>query len=558
MAPTTSAGSRRTPASPRQVASSVASSVVASVQYVTASVRVLLVGCFQCSSIKPACWRRQRQQDGAWFDSDKLQVEHPYCYVNPVALSDVLPETASTPTQQSLPQNQQPKSLQHPKLLQEAKPLEQLKPLHQSKTLHDAKSTQNGLPPGDNHVSQGLNIIYTPEFNTKVCDKPLVSAGENHEGTTIHYNNDRVKSPLVESFAAKLEADLRKLESDRQRAEGEVLRPLTETIIHDDTDSVSQYVWKESERSLGFQDEEEPYRPYYCVNFEDDRGVESEVWKPSELEEVFECYNMAAFYSYGATLQISEKFPSKIRGEKYEEIFPTSFHNNNNNNTIVKVFKSASESGQTLALTDTNSVLKENLPENESVQRKQTVTEDQLKELVCRCVEAESVGDVNFSFPGEGTSTNVMCYDSVYFGDRSFNKLLIFDLVKSVMSECKEYYPHSLSLCVDYPVHLVQNRVLCILQKAKDDTNLNPTGMQVFRSGSLCVSESNWQHKQLLADTLVESIVASEVHLQDPAWQDFSQEELELKEAISNELLNDLISESATLFSSILKKKLLQ
>lgn len=56
------------PSFPRDVAST----VVASVQHVTSSVRLLLVGCFQCQSLRIGCWRRQEEPDGAWFDCEKV------------------------------------------------------------------------------------------------------------------------------------------------------------------------------------------------------------------------------------------------------------------------------------------------------------------------------------------------------------------------------------------------------------------------------------------------------------------------------------------------------
>ena len=56
------------PASPAQLAST----LLTSLQHVTSSARLFLAGCFQCGFLKAGCWRRQEEQDGAWFDCDKV------------------------------------------------------------------------------------------------------------------------------------------------------------------------------------------------------------------------------------------------------------------------------------------------------------------------------------------------------------------------------------------------------------------------------------------------------------------------------------------------------
>ncbi|XP_076069147.1 uncharacterized protein LOC143041196 [Oratosquilla oratoria] len=63
----------------------------ASLQNATAAIRILLLGCFRCSDAKGAssCCRREQEEEleKAWFDCEQLQVEHPFCYANPVALA---------------------------------------------------------------------------------------------------------------------------------------------------------------------------------------------------------------------------------------------------------------------------------------------------------------------------------------------------------------------------------------------------------------------------------------------------------------------------------------
>ncbi|XP_045607827.2 uncharacterized protein [Procambarus clarkii] len=523
--------------SPRQVAAS----LVASMQNVTSSVWVVVAACCQCGSLGLGCRDAQDQHHGAWFDSDKVQVEHPFCYVNPVVLSEGAPNVASTLPDQSSTHNNHPKTFQsetlhHSKPPQHAKLLQQPKPLQR-------KSTSNGLASVYSDAPQGVETANTLELNKTVFDKPLLN-GVDTKCTAVVHKNGRVRSLFVESFAAKLEADLKKLECDRQRAEGEVMRPLAETKLSDNTDFVPKYICRDNKHKNDFfLDDQAPDSPYHYGNFNDEKRS-CEVWKPSELEDVFECYNKAAFYCYGTTLPIREKFTSKSRGEKYEEIFPVTFHNNNN---IIKVYKPAGECEQPLAVSSQSAGRRPGHP----------LTHHQLLQYIQSCVRADIRTDVTIPCPDGKTS--LASDHNIYFGSRSFNNLLMFDLVKSVMSECSDKYPHSLSLCVDYPVHLVQNRVLSILDKQEDSSRGSPSGMQVFKSGSLYgPSDLQETASQEVANRLVESVVATEVRIHDQHWHNFTKEEHQIKEAISTELFDDLISETASLFGCLLKQKFLQ
>lgn len=129
----------------------------------------------------------------------------------------------------------------------------------------------------------------------------------------VMYTTSEFRSPLVESFAAKLEADLRKLEYDRQRAEGEVVvvvsgerREGGDEGVEGDTEAVlcageDGRCCDVKNMLLSTATTDTP------LDFEVEEGrmvVEGEVWEPAELEEAFECYNMAAFYSYGTSFPV--------------------------------------------------------------------------------------------------------------------------------------------------------------------------------------------------------------------------------------------------------------
>lgn len=528
------------PSFPRDVAST----VVASVQHVTSSVRLLLVGCFQCQSLRIGCWRRQEEPDGAWFDCEKLQVEHPFCYVNPVALT----EPSSAPTSPPPRENQLPALA--------------------------AGSGKAAMGRG-----AGTSLLAAPRtsslpsyssYSTSSPCKPKGEAIPNGSATLLRNGGPAAlkngdvhrSSSLVESFAAKLEADIRKLEYDRQRAEGEAVprAPQNDFLLGDTILELPDYLRDAETDDMGAEDVDflSDIR-LDCHGFDECAEAESEgrpgdareVWQPEELEDAFECYNMAAFYSYGAPLaQSGGRNASKLRGEKFEEVFPVTFHNNN----TIKVYKPASESESPLALPSKDEVVIENETEIPCAQTKRSVSEDQLKEFIKMCVFAENVSEVKVPCT-RGTS---ICDDNVYYCSKSFNKHLIYNLVKSTMSECSKSYSQSIAVCVNYPVHLVQSKVLSVLQDQGNQYEPIPSGLQVFRSNTLfSVSDNLFYQNQIMTERLIENVVIDELKKEDKLWQNVSQEEEELKEAITTEILDDIIGDTTSLFKSILEKKLL-
>ena len=253
----------------------------------------------------------------------------------------------------------------------------------------------------------------------------------------------------------------------------------------------------------------------------------------------------------GFIFQAGDKFVSKVRGEKFEEVFPVSYHNNNNNNNI-KVFKpeSSSESLRPPTVPDKDEEVIENVCETYENGDKLPVSEDELKQLIHACALAKSVTEVDDKRFLSTSNSNRNCNDIINFGGKSFNKLLIFNLVKSVISECAAQYPRSVSLCVTYPVDLVQRKVIKVLLE-EDKVEDNLCGLQMFHSPVLQML----QQKQL-SRRFVEGVAAGEMKAEDRQWQNFSNEEREMKETIFSEMLHDLISDTTDVFKGLVTKKL--
>ncbi|KAG0728570.1 hypothetical protein GWK47_003691 [Chionoecetes opilio] len=331
------------PAYPAQLASA----LLTSLQHATSSARLFLSGCFQCEFLKTGCWRGQEEQEGTWFDCDKLQVEHPYCYVNPMAVAEANPVAA--PSHPPLSQSTALPHKPHPGSPLKATPLrspgsafanrgfgthfadnfpKRLKELHTNGGLISENESQHGQ---DDGAEEGA--LFRDRVNL-IDGEVRIARGQ--EGRT----------PLVESFAAKLEADLRRIEYDRQRAGGEVLKGVS---VSNEDDPLQEQ--RSSEGRVDAVVLSNTSSTFPLEGSEDSSSIQTDVWKkPSVLEDVFECNNMAVFYSYGATfpvcnfpppspipssyllIPVTEKFASKGRGEKFEEVYPVSHHNNNNNN----------------------------------------------------------------------------------------------------------------------------------------------------------------------------------------------------------------------------------
>ncbi|XP_045104698.1 uncharacterized protein LOC123500103 [Portunus trituberculatus] len=530
------------PASPTQLAST----LLTSLQHVTSSARLFLTGCFQCQFLKAGCWRRQDEQDGAWFDCDKLQVEHPYCYVNPLAVSEA--NSTAAPFQPPLPQAAalalKSYSASAFKTSPQRSPGSGLTPrglsTQSADTLpkHLKKININGGLVSETEWTQEDNE--SSEENSPLRDRVALK-----DGVARYIREQGATTPLVESFAAKLEADLKRIEHDRQRAEGEVLEAASAADIDD--------LLHEQNSPKGCLDAvfltgTSSIFPYEDI--EESTALQTDVWKSTELEDVFECYNIAAFYSYGATLPTAEKFASKVRGEKFEEVFPVSHHHHNNNNNI-KVYKEegSSDSPLPLLVLDRDEVVIESSCATFENKEDLPALEHELKQFIHACVLGENITEVDKKYSFMKCNKNRNFKDVINFSGKSFNKLLIFNLVKSVMSECAAQYPHSLSLCATYPVHLVQRKVTKVMLK-EDRIEDNLCGLQMFHSPALQMQqEKKFQRK------LVESVAASEVKGEDRQWQNFSNEEQDMKETIFNEMLHDLINDTTDVFKELVAKK---
>lgn len=223
-------------------------------------------------------------------------MEHPYCYVNPVALADAAP--ASAPCPAPPPQHGAPSP---PRVTHQGSPLKASPPQRSpgSALAPRGFSVQPGAPPKPHktcYVNGGL--VPESEVQHEESDTPLKDSVGLKDGVARYVRGQGGRTSLVESFAAKLEADLKRLEFDRQRAEGEVV---TLAPAADDTDWLKEYL---SPRGRHADLLDTPSKDAYDELEDVPPRPQPDVWKPSELENVFEYYNMAAFYSYGATCQV--------------------------------------------------------------------------------------------------------------------------------------------------------------------------------------------------------------------------------------------------------------
>lgn len=228
----------------------------------------------------------------------QLQVEHPFCYVNPVALTEPPSATTSLPPGDS----------------------------HVTSPTDSNGKAASGRGAGTSLLAAPGNSSSLPSYSSYSTSSHCKAKGESlpnggvallrNGGLSGHKNGDihRSSSSLVESFAAKLEADIRKLEYDRQRAEGEAVprSQQKDFLIGDEILELPDYLKDTETEEMGPEDIDflGDIQISDCRAFDEyaegdvgRRHVDArEVWQPEELEDAFECYNMAAFYSYGAPL----------------------------------------------------------------------------------------------------------------------------------------------------------------------------------------------------------------------------------------------------------------
>lgn len=229
----------------------------------------------------------------------QLQVEHPYCYVNPLAVSEVNPVTAP---------------LRHPLSESAALPPESCpgSPIKASPQRSPGSAlAPRGLdaqpavilPKRSKKSGNNGGLVTESEWRGERDDggkenSPLRERVNFKDGAAKYVRGQGGRTPLVKSFADKLEADLRRIEYDRQRAEGEIVEAAPEK---DDDDRLQEQGSPEGCVDAALLPNTSST---FCEESVDSPRLQTDVWKPSELEDVFECYNMAAFYSYGAAYQV--------------------------------------------------------------------------------------------------------------------------------------------------------------------------------------------------------------------------------------------------------------
>lgn len=162
------------------------------------------------------------------------------------------------------------------------------------------------------------------------------------------------------------------------------------------------------------------------------------------------------------------------------------------------------------------------------------------------------------SYISEKTPEKHDCDTNFVYEKTSFNKNLIFDLVKETMNECLDNYSNTLLLSDDYPIHIVQNRILNKIDsiyKVEENSSFLSKDIKAVRERFCLEDPSNLKNDP--TEKLVFDIVAEEIKKEGKEWQNVEQEEDELKDAVAHEIMNDLLFNSAYVMNAILKNKVI-
>ncbi|CAL4218494.1 unnamed protein product, partial [Meganyctiphanes norvegica] len=485
----------------------------------------------------------------------QLQGDHPFCYVNPVALDSH--DATSTPSS-ATPQhdgggssNSLPPKAPTQKRRKFTAPNGHI-PLHlpivkkiQSKReeiKHYSRAPKMTLSPimtkspklSRRNTTTNKNVLPPPlnSLETSLEVKPEIK--DNKDLPKEHKpSND--KDGHVISFAAQLEQSLRKLEQEIQRSGGEYVRPNSDPPIFD-----SEVESPLEECSTVFREDEFPdsesQLPMVVDGMSQDlHNFQEDIWKPSELEDAFEGYNKAALFSYGHYMTVDTSGHHRNQNGKYHEVFPPNIHNfrnsnndrhtdsynnNNNDNSIRNQNKSIESEGSFVKCDQDKAELNKESETCLDLEQKH-LTKEKLLHVINICVFENKFDDACEQF----TKNELICDDFILYDGRSFNKQLIFDLVKTTMCECNDLYKISMALSETYPIELVQKRVITYLEKKIDDTALTPSGIQAFRNAidpNRVIDENSFK-SALLAEKIIEDVLFEESKEDGRMWQDVKQ-----------------------------------
>lgn len=254
--------------------------------------------------------------------------------------------------------------------------------------------------------------------------------------------------------------------------------------------------------------------------------------------------------------------------EKFEEVFPSAlsssdklnnFEKNNNEKGFVKVHsmndnKKHSDKENALVSQFKNI---ENGSDSEERKCFNTLTKIELKKLIKMCMNIDSVSEFNAVINQSYKET--LCCDKLFlYCGKSFNKTLLFDLVKESTKEYLYQYANSLSLTPSYPMGIIENKVTGALEFSK---NCQPyqvallEDIERFKQRMLLYSNLS-EFAKVPDEILIENVTSEEIKKEGRQWQNVELEACEIQIKLCQEIFDEVLQKEISFLDQIFSKKL--
>ena len=220
------------------------------------------------------------------------------------------------------------------------------------------------------------------------------------------------------------------------------------------------------------------------------------------------------------------------------EVFPTAKH------ALSTSKSNQAQSSSTVVVPQSSTQENEKFKDNE----RKRMSKDTLNSIVRQYLLMEN--DDAFKENFESFRSSIGCDNYFVYRDRIITKLLLFDLVTEQRLFCSLRYINSSSLSSKklVPHKQIQSNVFHILDK--------DVYSDMFRNRRRLKESVLDDPQKYVNDLLVEDLIISELKTEEQRWNNYEKEKDERTRSVSDEVFSDLLSDTVSIFRTILKKKI--
>lgn len=180
------------------------------------------------------------------------------------------------------------------------------------------------------------------------------------------------------------------------------------------------------------------------------------------------------------------------------------------------------------------------------------VTKEELKEFITTCINAD-----DFDIKDLGVKS-FNCDKILVYSGKSFNLKLIYDLVSEIKCEYLTFYSNTLLFKPNFPLTIIMNKVISAIEF---DVNCKPYQLSLLKDieklkQKMLLFNNVNDFEKVPEEILIEHITSHEIIKESRQWQNIEKEEKEVKEKVSSDIFEELLSKEIGNLADIFNKKI--